>query len=232
MPTITDVVDQLVAMDRPVMFLDTCILLDVIRAIKRRYGGCVAAAHQLHVAATVAPVQCSLVVSHLVRHEWAIHEQDVVKEANRHLDEIEAQSGHFHDACAVLGIHPMFPRANYSGHGITESLRDLSRQILDSGLEVDSDNDCSGRAIHRVIYNIPPSKKGGEAKDCTILEEYLAVCRLLEEASFSRRRVFCTSNTKDYGEAGALHPLLAGDFAAAGLRFSTNLPWGLHDVTH
>ena len=63
MPTITDVADQVIANDRPVIFLDTCILLDVIRAIKRQHTGCVAAAHKLHAAATVVPAQCSVVIS-------------------------------------------------------------------------------------------------------------------------------------------------------------------------
>jgi hypothetical protein len=56
------------------------------------------------------------------------------------------------------------------------------------------------------LDNIPPARQGGEAKDCTILEECLAVSRRLHE--------------------------LVGDFAGVGLRFTANLPWGVHDVTH
>ncbi|HQU45343.1 MAG TPA: hypothetical protein PK867_21180 [Pirellulales bacterium] len=232
MPTITDVADQLIAADLPVMFLDTCIVLDVIRAVRRRYVNCVAKASELHTAVTVAPAQCSLVISHLVRHEWGVHEPELLSEARKHLAEMEDQSGHFHDACAVLGIVPGFARANYAAHGMADQLRDLSRQLLDAGIEVTPDDACSGRAINRVIHNIPPSKKGGEAKDCTILEEYLAICQILQAAGFVKKRVFCTSNTNDFCEAGALHPLLAADFAAVSLRFTSNLPWGFHDVTH
>ncbi len=232
MPSIALVASQLIVSDLPVIFLDTCILLDVIRAIKRRYANCVAKASELHTAVTAAPAQCSLVVSHLVRHEWAVNEPGLLMEAGRHLAEIEDQSGHFHDACAVLGIAPGFARANYAGHKMAEKLRDLSQQLLNSGIEVEADNECSGRAINRVIHNIPPSTKGGEVKDCTILEEYLAVCRTLEVAGFAKKRVFCTSNTSDCCEPRGLHAELAQDFAAVGLRFTTNLPWGFHDVTH
>lgn len=173
-----------------------------------------------------------MVISHLVRHEWQAHQPALLAEASKHLAEMEDQAGHFHDACAALGILPGFARANYAGHGMAEQLRDLSRQLLDAALFVASDDACSGRAIGRVIHNRPPSRKGGEAKDCTIIEEYLAICRRIEAAGFTKKRVFCTSNTNDYGEAGRLHPELAPDFAAVGLRFTTNLPWGLHDVTH
>ncbi len=34
MPTITAVADQIIAEDLPALFVDTCILLDVIRSIK------------------------------------------------------------------------------------------------------------------------------------------------------------------------------------------------------
>lgn len=232
MPTITDVVDQLVAADRPVVFLDTCILLDVVRAIERKRANCVATAIELHAALITHPPLCSLVISHLVLHEWGSHEGKLLADAAKHLAEIAEQSAHFHDACAVLGIAPGFSRANYAALGLAERLRDLSKQLLDAGIQVDSDDVCSGKAINRVIHNIPPSKKGGEAKDCTIIEEYLAVSRALEAAGFKKRRVFCTSNTSDYCEAGVLHSKLVPDFVAAGLRFTTNLPWGFHDVTH
>ena len=106
------------------------------------------------------------IVSHLV------NEPELLTEAKRHLAEIEEQSELFHDACWVLGIVPGFARANYAGHRMGEQLRDLSQQLLNCGIEVDADDECSGHAINRVIYNIAPSKKGGEAKDCTILEEY------------------------------------------------------------
>lgn len=232
MPAIAAVADHIVAENLPVLFVDTCILLDVIRSIKRKAKDCAAQAKGLHSAITVSPKQCIIVVSHLVKHEWGVHEQDLLDEASRHLIDLEEHSGHFHDACGVLGIAPGFGRSNYAAQNVAGSLRDLSRQLLDCGIVIDKDNECSGRAINRVMYNIPPSKKGGEAKDCTIIEEYLAVVRCLNDAGFKKKRVLCTSNTNDYCEGSKLHPGLASEFAPINFRFTSNLGWGLHDVTH
>jgi hypothetical protein len=232
MSTVAAVAEQLVAVDLPVLFVDTCILLDVVRSIKRRSANCAAQARALHNAVTVAPHQCALVISHLVQHEWQTHQRELLEEATRHLIEMEDQSRHFHDACGVFGIAPGFGRANYAAHAMPTRLLDLSRELLDCATLVDGDNECSGRAIHRVIHNIPPSKKGGEAKDCTILEEYLAVARELHAVGFPRKKVLCTSNTNDYCEPGGLHAALAAEFAIINLRFTTNLGWGFHDVTH
>ena len=198
MPTITAVADHIIAQDLPALFVDTCILLDVIRSIKRKSANCAAQAQGLHNAATVAPRRCIVVVSHLVQHEWGVHEKELLDEATRHLIDLQEHSGHFHDACGVFGIAPGFGRSNYAAHNMAVRLHDLSHQLINCGIVIDPDNECSGRAIARVIHNVPPSKKGGEAKDCTILEEYLAVARRLHDAGFQKKRVFCTSNTNDY----------------------------------
>jgi len=232
MPSIPVVADHIIAENLPAIFVDTCILLDVIRSIKRKSKDCAAHAMALHSAATTAPKQCIIVVSHLVRHEWDVHDQELLNEASRHLIDLEDYSGHFHDACGILGIGPGFSRANYAAHELAVKLHGLSRQLLDCAIVIDPDNECSGRAINRVIYNVPPSKKGGEAKDCTILEEYLAVARRLNDAGFQKRRVFCTSNTNDYCDPVGLHASLAAEFAPINVRFTSNLGWGFYDVTH
>lgn len=163
MPSVAAVATQLAAANRPVIFLDTCILLDFVRAIKRLNAQCVEKARELHNAVSVPPEQCSMVVSHLVHHEWTINVPQVLDEARRHLNEIEQQSSHFRIACGVFGLAPGFSPAKYAAHGMAELLRDLAQNLLACGIEIDADDECSGRAMHRVMYNIPPSKKGGEA---------------------------------------------------------------------
>jgi hypothetical protein len=232
MPSIESVADQLIAKDLPVIFLDTCVLLDVIRAIKRRTRDWVASARELREAVSGTPARCVSVVSHLVRHEWEDNQQSVSAEASKHLSELQEQSICFHDVCGVLGIVPEFSPADYPGLAVAEELRELSRSLLDSGLELDADVACEGRAVARVIDKIPPANKGQQVKDCIILEQYLAVCRQLQIVGFEKKRVFCTSNTNDYFKAGQLHPELAIDLDGVGLRFTTNLHWGFHDLTH
>lgn len=141
-------------------------------------------------------------------------------------------SGYFHESCAVFGITTGFDKATYSKLDVATRLHDLSQKVLQSGLTVDSDNGCFAKAVHRVIHNIPPSKKGGEAKDCTILEEYLAVCGALRAAGFQKKLVFCTSNTNDYcDKSSAPAPALATEFATLKLDFRTSLEWAVHELS-
>lgn len=232
MSTITSVTDELFHADLPALFLDTCILLDIIRSVKRCHTNCVRDAIGFVDAATSIPIRCKIVASHIVSHEWAANEREIVLEASKHLSEMETQSAHFHEACAEMRIPLGFSRAAYSRHDVANRLRSLSHDLLKSAIIVDSDVECCSRAMGRVIQNIAPSRKGAEAKDCTIVEEYLAVCRSLQGQGFKQKLVLCTSNTRDYCSTGTkLHAALATDFSAVGLRFTANLSWAFHDVT-
>jgi hypothetical protein len=233
MPSIDAVAGQIAGAGMPVLFVDTCILLDIIRSTDRCLPHYAARATELLRLVTASPPSCFLVISSIIPREWNTHSQEVTDEVNRHLTKMQEQSSHFHDACQVLSITRGFGRAGYASSGLAEKLRDLSRQLLDSALCLDEDDSSRVRAVGRVVNNTPPSRKGGEVKDCAIIEECLAVCQRLHAAGFGRKRVFCTSNTDDYCETGKiLHPSLALEFATVGLSFTTNLPWALREVTH
>jgi hypothetical protein len=232
MPSIAAVEAQLRADDRPVLFLDTCILLDIIRATYRCLGtGYVQRAVELRTLITSDPPRCALIVASMVPPEWADNAPKVRDEVQSHLKKIQDQAAHFHDACASLRMALTFGRPFYPGVGLADGLYDLSKTLLDSSVCLDRDGGCESRGVGRVLAKIPPSRQGGEVKDCVIVEECLELTRLLRTNGFARKCVFCTSNTEDYGvPGGGLHLTLATDFAAVGLTFTTNLHWAVHEI--
>jgi hypothetical protein len=179
MPSVDEVAEQIATAGVPSLFLDTCILLDIIRSTLRGLPNYAARASELLKLASATPPACLIVVSSIVPHEWSTNAQGVTGEVDRHLNEMEEYSSHFHDACQALGISLPFGRAGYAHSGLAERLRDLSRQILDGAICLDADHGSRARAVERVIFNLAPSHKRGEVKDCAIIEEYLAVCRKL-----------------------------------------------------
>jgi hypothetical protein len=232
MPSIDEVARRITAADVPVLFLDTCILLDIIRSTYRCLPNYAARASELWGLAMKSPPACLVVVSSIIPHEWNDNVQIVTNEIVRHFEKMEDHSSHFHDACQGLGIAAPFGRSGYAQMGLAEALRDLSKQILDLALCLDADDGSRSRAVTRVIRKIPPSQHRREVKDSAIIEEYLAVCQQLQAAGFARKRVFCTSNTTDYCDPGAQpHPKLEAEFDAFGLTFTTNLPWAVHEIT-
>ncbi len=233
MPSIADVAAQVQTGGLPVLFADTCSLVDVIRAPIRpdQLKKCVDAAVELLQILTAIPRQCVLVVASHVPGEWAAHAGDEADNLRNRLAQLDEDADRFHEIAGLVGVTPPFARPAYGNLPLADRLKDLSRSLLDSALRLDPDNDCKIRAADRAAAYIPPSRKGGEVKDSTIFEEYLAVCRALEAAGFGRRKVFCTSNTRDYCETGTRpFPNLAIDYANVGLQFAATLPWAVNEL--
>ncbi len=228
MPSIALAEAQLRADDRPVLFLDTCVIVDIIRATMRCMGtNFVQSAIDLRGLLKSQPPGCALVVASVVPTEWGNHAQTTRDEVRRHLEKIQDQAQHFHAACGALGIGlaygvPAYPIAN-----LHDRLFDVSKEILDLALVLDPHGGSATRAIGRVVARVAPSKQGGEMKDCVIVEECIELTRQLRVNGFARKCVFCTSNTNDYGNPD--HNL-APDLQAVNLTFTTNLPWALHEI--
>jgi hypothetical protein len=230
MPTIAEAQIQIQADNRPVLFLDTCIYLDIIRATDRCLDGCVRSAWELLGLLTAVPPQCVLVAASMIPTEWKDNAQKVRDEINGKLKKIQDQAGMFHEACSTLGISLTFGRPVYSSIALIERLHDLSKELLDRSIELEMNATIWKCGGDRHVSKLPP----GEFKDCVIVEECLELTRQLRENGFASRCVFCTANMKDYGESGGkkLHPTLAAEFAKIDLSFTSDLPWAVHAVTH
>ncbi|MBX9627000.1 MAG: hypothetical protein K2X82_24575 [Gemmataceae bacterium] len=224
MPDIGDAADQAANAGLPVLLLDTCCILDVIRAPERggKLAGCVEAASTL----TATPTPYTLVVGSFVPTEWDDNVQGVADSLIRHLEKMEEQAEHFHGLCRHLGIGLNFGRPLYTASTLADRLRELSRRLIDTAVLLDPHPDAEARAFNRVARTRRrPSRKGGELKDGTIFEEYLEFSRRLRGMGYLRKLVFCSSNTDDYCDPGVIpHPDVAADCAAVGLAFTTTLP--------
>src|SRR4051794_34419469 len=101
MPSIADTSAQLLAAGLPVLFVDTCSLVDVIRAPIRhdKLRGCVESAAELLQLATSASPRCVLVVASFVPGEWLDHAGPTADDLKKHLARLDDQAACFHDAC-------------------------------------------------------------------------------------------------------------------------------------
>jgi hypothetical protein len=98
MPSIDEVAGQITAAGAPVFFLDTCILLDIIRSTNRCLPNYTANASELLRLTSEATPACLVVVSSIVCDEWGANAKGVTNEIVRHFCKMEEQSSHFHTA--------------------------------------------------------------------------------------------------------------------------------------
>ena len=201
MPSLADAATAILAANVPVLFLDTCSILDVIRAPSRGMNGCVEAALELYEMATDSPIRCMLIAGSFVPAEWQDHDQGELADLITHLEKMEEAAGHFHGLCGHLGVTFGFGVPQYVRSGIAERLHDLSRKLRDSALILDQHTDVVQRAYNRVaVTKRRQSRKGGQLKDCTIFEEYLEVCRLLGAGGFVERILTVVQTCRLHGK--------------------------------
>ncbi len=131
--------------------------------------------------------------------------------------------------CTLLGI-PVPTTQSFGSARLPAALHKLSADLLASALHLDAEDDTNLRAYRRAAANVPPSSKGGEVKDSTILEECLALARHLRAADFTAKLIYCTSNTADYCLSGKLHVEIQNAFSPLLIDFVTTLPWAVAEL--
>jgi hypothetical protein len=236
MAELKDLSDEIILAGLPILFLDTCILLDIIRCSTNRFvrGHAEAAAKLFRLASTTNRA-CHLVVSSDIQAEWDRNVQSVVDEANRYLSSIQEHSLQVHEACEALEIQVGVERIRYGEFGLLERLRDLSGDLLLAARSIDPKLENRDRAINRNINRIPPARTGEQVMDCLILEDYLALAQSIRHAGSEIKLVFCSSNTKDYCDPEnrkRLKAHLLQEFSEMKLAFKANLPDAVFRICH
>ncbi|EJY0884548.1 PIN domain-containing protein [Vibrio cholerae] len=225
--SLQDLCNKIIAeSNKPVLFLDTCVLLDVIR-VSSRDGA------NVNTISTVNDLVNTdsmwLIISDVVNSEWLQNVDKVYSEADNHLKSLGKGLVQFQSALAQL---PSLGTFSYTkrphDYNIPSLLKDLSNQLREKALVIDFDTECAGKAMLRVVSNKAPSALGkDESKDCTIYEHYLELGKQLRAASFSNEIVFASSNKADFGEPEKLRAPIDSELSELNIRFVNSLPWAL-----
>jgi hypothetical protein len=219
----------------PVLFPDTCALLDLLRmprpsrtdrssvsALERNLK----AADGLRCRSKKNPRSLWTVIPPPVPREYAKHATETIGALKKDYKTIDDQIYVFLSAAGVLDIQDDVPsHPNYVDglEPIQSSLKSLSDDLLNSGLLLKTDQDSYNRGTRRAFTNVAPSDRGGELKDCVIIEHVLGLSKKLEEQSIEVPKVFLTSNQSDFcvaRDSTELDPPLDSDFPNAGLELA------------
>ena len=230
-----DLVAKITRADVPVLLLDTCTILDVVRAPIRDQ----LRTHDIHAVHTLIgrAAGAKPAVSFVITAE-------VLREFREHIDEVETETGDALEKASdrltailrrmqALSPDDCIPRAvELASLGFPERGRQLADQIVQSSSVLDDHPDDILKAYCRVTLATPPATRATQSiKDCHITESYLRLAANLRAAGFSRNMVFTSSNTKDYQQDHpSLHPALRTEFDSACLEYSPNWSAARHEL--
>ena len=221
MTLIADIIHDIIANPAPVLFLDTCILLDVVPPLRSKPDE-VRIAQLFLTSVQKNPKTIHLLVPSPVQPEWDTHILERVNECTTAVNACNA-------VAAICG-HLALPEVAALPAGVLKIpalLRQLSTDLLAACVTIDNDGLALARAVDRIIaYRHPvkqPHSKG--AKDSVILEHAIETTAQLRNAGFAEICIFVSSNTGDFANPGStnLHDQLAASFNPVNLRYAVSL---------
>lgn len=221
-----EIVRRVVAAGAPVLCLDSCALLDLMRDPSRdKFNGAhaLAALHLLD-RAEATPQALSIVIAQQVAAEVAEHMDNIQSESERVLVRLDETVNRILGVVTAYGL-PSPAGPAISQLGLSKASRAIVERFIAVAMTAREEADYPVRAWGRVQAGRAPASRAKQSvKDCVIIETYLESARLLRAAGFPEKVLFLTSNTADYAEGArsSLHGDLAGDFAAAKIDFATD----------
>ncbi|CAM5784031.1 PIN domain-containing protein [Rhizobacter fulvus] len=215
---------HLSAQGLPILCVDTCTLLDVIRDITResiRLSDAQSGFHILNAAEAGGKV--IVVMAEQVSRELAANAKGVYDEAELHLKNFREQAQRIHDISVEFGAAGTLATGHLIGH-VGRAQVVLNRWTAASQ-KVAQGTEVTDRAFNRVNAARTPARKGKDSiKDCVVIETYLETAQQLRAAGLTSKIVFASSNTKDYCGSGTSHLQadIAADFRAHAIEYAPN----------
>lgn len=190
--------EKVLAASAPVLMIDTCSLLDIVREPMRqdcKLGNIKAAMAML--LAAEAGSKLTVLIAEQVALELNDNTTEVMRVAGNAMNRYITQAQHIDLVAMEFGATGSMSTAHLVDHVVR------AKTILDRwvtiGIQVPAGPAVSQKAMHRVRHGIAPSKRGTEnSKDCFVIESYLEVAAQLNAAGFAERMVFGSSNTNEY----------------------------------
>jgi hypothetical protein len=216
---------RIVTLAAPVLCVDTCTVLDLMRDPTRES----VRAHERQAALDLLSAiehgrDLVALLADQVAHEFGDHARGVQDEAAQAIAKLKAQLGRIDAVAAVYGSAGAASLAHLDDH-VTRARAIVDRWMKAATMAVDGP-DVPARALARLNKPRTPARKGKDSmKDCVIIESYLEIADALRVCGLTRPIVFVSSNVKDYcgGIASSLKPDLAAEFDALGMDYAPNL---------
>lgn len=233
--SVRDAVTRLVTLDQPVLFCDTCALLDLIRIPNRTVSAIesksiLKSAFGIITAANANRV--SIVIPPLIRMEWTNNVGQVEEEARKALNKLQTDYDTMRTIETMRG-GTVPPSLIIDIDTQIIFLKRISEQLLNLGLELSEDHGAMGRAAGRASLSKPPGKKGGEVKDCIIYEHTLNVMAGVRSNGHRKAMVLLTSNTHDYcapDPVTGTKDSVRTELSSVGSDLCTTWSWAVHSL--
>lgn len=207
----------------PILFCDTCAILDIIRIPHRTRDTKQAIAYFDAINAILTEARAGrvrLVAHELVNSEWHANAAKVKAETESNMADVQRMYSILYEISRRCGAPG--PAFEHLKANVGDDLYTQSQSVLDICNAIPDRDDSLLRATKRASQFIPPATKGG-IKDCVIYEHILAFASDIRNTDTNSKFIFISSNTNDYCSIAAQpHVDIAAELNALGISFCAN----------
>lgn len=207
----------------PVLCIDTCSILDVMRDPTRETAKPHERQAAIDLVAAAESGRLICLMAEQVAIEFSVHDQPVQDEAERNLRKVREQVERINNLAAVFGAPGIIDFTHLDDH-VGRARAVVGRWLAKLDKVVPSPLTPS-RAFARVNAGIAPARRGKESsKDCLVYETYLEAVSALRGTGVTTPIVFLSSNTNEYlTEGRVLKPEIAIELGAIKLGYAPNM---------
>ncbi len=213
---------QIAALGKPVLLMDTCSLLDVMRDPTREAMRVHERQAGLDLLAAAEGGMLLSVFAYQVTIEFAKHDEPVQSVAQQALKKLRAQIERINQLSAILGAPGQLNLTHLDDHVVR------TRKIVDRWLAqlitYNPADTVFQKAFTRVNGNIAPASRGKESsKDCIVFETYLELAGALRTEGLSGPIVFLSSNTEEYQTGSRVKTEIENDLCPIKVEYASNM---------
>ncbi|MFN7526380.1 MAG: PIN domain-containing protein [Dolichospermum sp.] len=226
----TELSEVIISAPAPVLFLDTCIILDIIRSPFRDNISTneISASLELIRKTEANNRSVWLVTNEIVYTEWKENIETVKNELTEEIKKAELKRQKMVNAANIIfDIKHNFGQPIQTLN-LSEHLGNLSKSLLDKCEKIAIDDSHYVEAMKRINKCDAPAQRGkNSAKDCQIFAAFLDIGKQLRNKNFHQNICFITTNYQDYGKPNAPKSPLDQELVSINAKYLHQLAWGL-----
>ncbi|MEA5618537.1 PIN domain-containing protein [Cronbergia sp. UHCC 0137] len=226
----TELSEIIISAPAPVLFLDTCIILDIIRSPFRDNISTneISASLELISKAQLNNHSVWLVTNEIVYTEWKQNIETVKIELTEEIKRAELKREKMVNAANIIFNYNHDFGQIIKTLNLPEHLGNLSKSLLDKCEKIAIDDSHYVEAMKRINKCDAPAQRGKDsAKDCQIFAAFLDIGKQLRNKNFQKNIYFITTNYQDYGKPNAPKLPLEQELISINAKYLNKLEWGL-----
>ena len=234
---LTEAGRRIAAEPAPVLFIDTCALLDIVR-LPLRLKAPVAGRNAVAAARAVAALEADertlwAVVPPPVLEEYRRNAPGVLEELTGRWRRLDDEYRGTHDVAQSLGVGvPTPPLFEANLGAFRRRLEELPERVIERAVRLGPDDGARLRAMTRAETAVAPSQRGKESlADCVLTEHVLGLADVLGDRA-PRPLVLLSSNTDDFYDGGGTlpRPPLNEQFGTRGIKLVRTWEWAAAEL--